>query len=218
MTDPQQGFDPQVVTPSDVGSDRELVSPAISISSVQYGGPSRPTNPPNPHQGGPGAAAAYTTNPSSGADFDPPDFHIGQAPYVPQAQPALYTTASPDNLGSSSNQASSLGTLGSQAWVPPNPYLAFAHQSRYEPTGELINEQIQTFDQFDHPPTRQPSEILTAQRALQPAAAAGQLVPPSSSSSKAIIAPPPPLRSALKRKAESGANSPSTLESSRKKQ
>ena len=218
MTDPQQGFDQQVVTPSDVTRGREWASPAISVSHVQYGGLSRPTNQTNPHQLGSGAAAAYTTNPHSGAGFDALSFHAGQIPHVPQAHAALYTTISPDELGSSSNQTPSLGTFGSQSWAPPSPYLAFAPQPIYEPTGELIDEQIQTFDQFDSPPSRQPSEILTAQRVLQPTGGAGQLVSAISSSSKGIIAPPPPLRSALKRKADSDGNSPSNSESGRRKQ
>lgn len=218
MTDPQQGFDQQVVTPSDVTSDRELVSAAVSISPVQYGGQPEPTNQTNPHQLGAGAAAAYTTNPYSGGGLDALQFHVGQAPHVPQAQPALYTTRSPDKLGTSSSQTPILGNLGSQAWISPSPYLSFAPQPIYEPTGELIDEPIQTFDHFDSPPSRQPSEILTAQRALQPTGGAGQFFPASSSTSKGIIAPPPPLRSALKRKADSDANSPSNSESGRKKQ
>jgi len=218
MTDPQQVFDQQVVTPSDVTSDRELASPAISISSVQYGGQSEPTNQANPHQLGAGAAAAYTTNPYLGAGFDALNFHPGQATHVPQAPAALYTTRSPDELGTPSNQTPSLGNFGLQAWVSPSPYLSFAPQPIYEPTGELIDEHIQTFDQFDSPPSRQPSEILTAQRALQPTGNTGRPFSTNPPSSKNIIAPPPPLRSALKRKADSDANSPSNSESGRKKQ
>ena len=217
MTDPQV-FDQQVVTPSDVTSDRELASPAISISSVPYGRQSEPTNQANPHQLGAGAAAAYTTNPYSGAGFDALNFHAGQATHVPQAPAALYTTRSPDELGTSSNQTPGLGNFGVQAWLPPSPYLSFAPQPIYEPTGELIDEHIHTFDQFDSPPSRQPSEILTAQRALQPTGSTGRPFSTNPPSSKNIIAPPPPLRSALKRKADSDANSPSNSESGRKKQ
>jgi hypothetical protein len=217
MTDSQQAFDQQVVTPSDVTSDRGLVSPAISISSVQYGGQSGPTNQANPHLLASGAAA-YTTNPYSGAGFDALGLSANQAPHLTPGDPALYTTRSPDELGTSSNQRPILGNFGSHAWVSPSPYLSFAPQPIYEPTGELVDEHIQTFDQFDSPPSRQPSEILTAQRALQPAGAAAQLFSANSSSSRGIIAPPPPLRSALKRKADSDANSPSNSESVRRKQ
>jgi hypothetical protein len=217
MTDSQQGFDQQVVTPSDVTSDRELASPAISISSVQYGGQPGLSNQANPHPLGSGAAA-YTTNPYSGAGFEGLSFPANQAPHITPRDAALYTTRSPDELGTASNQTSILGSFGSQAWVSPSPYLSFAPQPIYEPTGELIDEHIQTFDQFDSPPSRPPSEILTAQRALQPAGAAGQLFSANSSGSKGIIAPPPPLRSALKRKADSDANSPSNSESGRRKQ
>ena len=218
MTDAQQAFDQQVVTPSDVTSDRELVSPAISITSVQYGGHLEPANQANPHQLASGAPAAYTTNPYSGAGSHALDFHAGQAFHVPARHAALYTKASPDELGSSSNQTPTLGNFGSQAWVPPSPYLSFAPQPIYEPTGELIDEHIRTFDQFDSPPSRQSSEILTAQRALQPTGVTGQLFSANFSSSKGIIAPPPPLRSALKRKVDSDANSPSNSESGRRKQ
>jgi hypothetical protein len=186
MTDPQQVYDQHVVTPSDVTSDRELVSPAISISSVQYGGQCEA----NPHQLGAGATTAYTTNPYSGAGFDAVNFHAGQATHVPQAPAALYTTRSPDELGTSSNQAQSLGNFG---WAPPSPYLSFAPQPIYEPTGELIDEHIHTFDQFDSPPSRQPSEILTSQRALQPADSTGRPFSTNPPGSKTIIAPPPPL-------------------------
>lgn len=217
MTDSQQGFDPQVVTPSDVTSDRDLASPAISISSVQYGGQSRLPNQGNPHLLGSGAAA-YTTNPYSGAGFDALSFPANHAPLISPGHAALYTTRSPDELGTSSNQTATLGNFGSQAWVSPSPYLSFAPQPIYEPTGELIDEHIHTFDQFDSPPSRPSSEILTAQRALQPTGTAGHLFSANSSSSKGIIAPPPPLRSALKRKADSDANSPSNSESGRRKQ
>jgi hypothetical protein len=215
MTDPQQVYDQQVVTPSDVTSDRELASPAISISSAQHGGQSEPTSQATPHQLGTGAATAYTTNPHSGAGFDTLNFHPGQATHVPPAPTALYTTRTPNELGSSSHQTQSLGNFG---WVPPSPYLSFAPQLVYEPTGELIDEHIQTFDQFDSPPSRQPSEILTAQRALQPTGSTGRPFSTNPPTSKAIIAPPPPLRSALKRKADSDANSPSHSEGGRKKQ
>lgn len=216
MTDSQQGFDQQAVTPSDVTSDRELASPAIPISSEQYGGQTGSTNQANPHLLGSGAAA-YTTNPYSGAGVDNLNFPANQAPHVSPGDAAFYKTRSPEELGNSSNQTSTLGNFGSQRWVSPSPYLSFAPQPIYEPTGELVDEHVRTFDQFDNPPSRQPSEILTAQRALQPAGATGQLLPANSSSSKGIIAPPPPLRSALKRKADSNANSPSNSESGRKK-
>lgn len=225
MTDSQQGFDQQAATRSDVTSDRELASPAISISSVPYGGQPGSTNQANPHLLGSGAAA-YTTNPYAGAGFDNLQFPANQALYVSPGDAALYTTRSPDELANPSNQTSTLGNFGTQLWVSPSPYLSFAPQPIYEPTGELIDEHVRTFDQFDSPPSRQPSEILTAQRALQPAGPAGPAGPlfsANSSSSKGIIAPPPPpppppLRSALKRRADSNPNSPSNSESGRKKQ
>src|SRR2546421_2027876 len=175
MTDSQQGFDQQAVTPSDVTSERELASPAISTSPVQYGGQPGSTNQANPHLLGSGGAA-YQTNPYSGAGLDNFAFPTNQAPHVSPGDAALYTTRSPEQLAHSSNPASALGSFGSQSWVSPSPYLSFAPQPIYEPTGELIHEHVQTFDQFDSPPSRQPSQILTAQRALQPAGPAGPVL------------------------------------------
>ncbi len=218
MTDPQQAFDDQDVTTSDDKSDRALVSPAISISPVQYGGRSGGTNHGYAHQDTSGASAAYATNPYLGSAFSAFHFDSPGASQGSHSHASIYETTTPSNIGFTANQNPALGTFGSQEWVPPAvPYLDFAPQPTYEPTGELINEQIDTFDHFDSPPTRRELETAQARNSSQASSKAGENGPKITPPPRGVFAPPPPLRSALKRKAENDPNSPTASEEGRRR-
>ena len=219
MTDPpQEFFDDQDVTPSDGTSDRALVSPAISISPVQYGGQLGGTNHGYAHQERSGASAAYATNPYLGGAFNAFHFDSRAASHGPHSHASIYETATPSNTAFTANQNPALGTFGSQEWIPPaGPYLDFAPQPTYEPTGELMNEQVDIFDHFDSPPSRRELETAQARTVLPASGKSGENVSKITPSARGTFAPPPPLRSALKRKAENDPNSPTTSEESKRR-
>jgi hypothetical protein len=124
-----------------------------------------------------------------------------------------------DNASSATSAHLNLATLGSQPWVSPSvPYLHFAPRPSYEPTGELLNEQPEHFQEFHIPRTvvgnkpvsqessLSPPEILSTAPLLrqnstfEPVQSTSSSVPKPANASGAQAQP---ARSALKRKAES---------------
>jgi hypothetical protein len=124
-----------------------------------------------------------------------------------------------DNASSATSAHLNLATLGSQPWVSPSvPYLHFAPRPSYEPTGELLNEQPELFQEFhipqhvvgnkqvsqesslsppENPPT---APLLRKDSTIQSTQSTSSSVPKSTNASGAASQP---ARSALKRKAES---------------
>lgn len=179
------------------------------------------------------SAIAYTT--ISERDAEPAD----AANPSPDTRPAflpqdleyptvtVHHTDSQQLLAASSTDAApaasyTLGapSFGSQPWVAPSgPFLDFAPQPIYEPTGELLHEHIHIFEEFDVPsisrftsdlptplnnppsPTTNVAEVATA--------------PNGSGSVTAFVQPSLP-RSALKRKASSVATTPTDTSADKK--
>lgn len=124
-------------------------------------------------------------------------------------KPSLPSTTTPGITTAATNAASAplnLAAFGSQPWISPSvPYLHFAPQPVYEPTGELIHENTNPFHDFDNPavvrsvsqsassesPHAGASDLLSAPVKLDPTTAVNVFVPPA------------PPRSVLKRKADS---------------
>lgn len=94
-----------------------------------------------------------------------------------------------------------LASFGSQPWISPSvPYLHFAPQPIYEPTGELINENTENFRQFDTP-TAVHSIIQSNSESPQDSLTA--IANPGSTKAVNASVQPAPPRSVLKRKADS---------------
>ncbi|EXJ61861.1 hypothetical protein A1O7_02291 [Cladophialophora yegresii CBS 114405] len=218
------------VSYSDTTTETNSDSPAISISSNSAGrsvtaaGPANAPGPASRATNHPGATAnAYTTvslphaEPADAANPSPdtrPFFLLEDLGYPSSS---VYEPVPQQHLAAASTDATSytLGvpSFGSQPWIAPSgPFLDFAPQPVYEPTGELLREQIHHFDEFDVPClSRHPAAVTATPKSPPP--------PPGSTSANAattangtaaVPAFVPPLlpRSALKRKASSTASTP----------
>ena len=197
---PKYHTDDDIVTHVDAPSGREYTSPAIPLSSLHHGGPLGAANQENVRRNTEGAPA-YATNQYAGIEFGVYDFDAGHASQVPQRLASSYPAST---SGSLSSKSPAIGTFGSQDWDPPvtKPYLEFTRELVYEPTGELANEQVSTFDQFDSPPLLQRPADASQPRTSQ--GPGGRFRKPFSPGSghNAGFAPPPPRKSALKRRAD----------------
>ena len=181
------------VTYSDT-PDTTFQSPAISISpSEAYGRQVSATNPAiafsSSHVAPSGTA--YDSGKPSNHSFGHTNGHIDNT-----------SSTHPSNSTTNATSASlNLAGHPSQPWISPSvPYLHFAPQPVYEPTGELINEGIVNFHEFDNPTvlrsvsesnSESPQDSLTATVPSQHTKAVNASVPPA------------PPRSVLKRKVDS---------------
>lgn len=155
---------------------------------------------------------AYRANPASDTVFCNSLYSSGSASNprdevtpTPTGPPAPYRVpASSTNAAIVPNL--NLASFGSQPWPTTSaPYLEFAPQPVYEPTGELVHESVQDFQHFDDPSsfgqtTWRSEEETIAQH--KPATAAATSTLPSPSVHKDAQSFPKP---ALKRPLESDA-------------
>lgn len=210
MTDPHPIFNFPTVNASD-STESALTSPAISISSASNGR-YETSNPPHVPADASGTNTAYATNPPPEPDstfFNHSSGHPSIVIQDPQnlqylAQDAITTTTA-TTIPTQSRSASLFGSFGSQTWQPPpGPYLDFAPQPVYEPTGELANEHVQSFPEFDSP-----SSIRSSASQPLGGGATGTITSPQAavnlngnSGSATLFIQPPLPKSVLKRKAE----------------
>jgi len=216
MTDPHSAYKLDNVTFSDT-TETKLASPAIAISSVpdgRRGGIGKATN-----QGiaytisNRDAEPAYAANPSPDAQ---PNFLALEHPTVSvhDSDTGQLVATGLTDADAFASGSPAFASFGSQPWVAPlGPFLDFAPQPVYEPTGELVHEQIQTIEEFDAPS----STTITPSARLR----SGVPVPVSSVATTStsttvdvavaandprpvnVFVPPSLPRSALKRKAPS---------------
>lgn len=210
MTAPHDafGFDDNV-TYSDA-TETNFDSPAISISPPEgYGRRVSATNqaiafssshvPPADHQ----AQAAYAAeNPSNTATALDHHNLLGHPNGVQNPSRPIHVTTSPISGNPTTNAASAslnLASFASQPWVSPSvPYLHFAPQPVYEPTGELINEHTDNFPEFDNPAR---GRSISQSNGGSPKDQQSESVAPKPTVH--AFNPPAPPRSVLKRKADS---------------
>lgn len=195
MTGPHDaGFDlSDNVTYSDT-PDTTFQSPAISISpSEAYGRRVSATNPAiafSSSHAVPSGTAYDAGDPSNHSVRHTNGLHIDNTS----------STQLPSSTATTASASLNLAAYASQPWISPSvPYLHFAPQPLYEPTGELIHEETVNFHEFDNPAilrslsdsnSESPQDSLTATVPSQPTKAVNASVPPA------------PPRSALKRKAD----------------
>lgn len=111
-------------------------------------------------------------------------------------------------------------SFGSQPWIaPPGPFLTFAPQPVYEPTGELLHEHIQSFDEF-HDPSFPKLVIASTISPSNPAPTTISVPEAASTTNGSFPVTPfvqPSLpRSALKRKVSSVVTTPTVKPAERK--
>lgn len=222
MTDPHDAFLFDNVTYSDATADRNLPSPAISISPVPVPLDSSAHRLSASSTNHPSTLSTTTTPFASTRDSDSqpayattnpsPDSHQAYDPYVLDAPlVTIHDTDSGQDVASTSTSANApqpgnnglvLAAFGSQPWTTPvpGPYLDFAPRPIYEPTGELLREQPASFDHFDGPVNIKPPIRSNSQSESYPTSDS----PATTQDSKAVnvFAQPSLPRSALKRKAD----------------
>lgn len=114
---------------------------------------------------------AYGANPTLDSIYYGPTFaanNISNTHDLHTTAAASYSFASSSAHSANNASGLNLASSGSQPWpVPSNTYQDLAAQSVYEPTGELVHEAIEGFEQFDDPlsfrsPSRTAEETGTA--------------------------------------------------------
>lgn len=201
-------------------ADNTLASQATTFPSVHYVvSQTEDSNLENVFRHGPDSNSSYGTNPYPGVVFDNSGSNSRQVSGASQAPGTSFMTNRLGEIDSSGHQNPAVGAFASQEWVPPyGPFLDFAPQPVYEPTGELAREQIDTFEEFDNPPLRSTSSFSQSHPTVPYTATSD----PSSSIDppplKATFAPPPPLKSVLKRKSESESASTRIFEGTKRQE
>ena len=217
MTDPQNAFEVDNVTFPNTTDETELASPAISVSPVASDSQRR-VSATNQQKSAFSSSElqrstelAYDTNVRRS-----PDHNSGSLNYALDT-PSLRvldtdtTHGLATSLNIDSHAAASSGLVlanfGNQPWKVQiaGPFLDFAPQPFYEPTGQLIHEPTQAFDHFDNPANIWPSTNSPTD--------SGSRRPPDPSTSRSleradsklvdVFRQPALPRSALKRKADS---------------
>lgn len=115
--------------------------------------------------------------------------------------------ADSNNASTAASEKLVLAPFGSQPWSSPatGPYLRFAPRPVYEPTGELLNEETEFFDQFDSPTLiARPGGLASSCQSQSDSETQPEDPSNSQNNSEVNVFVQPPLpRSALKRKVES---------------
>jgi hypothetical protein len=200
MTDPHDAaFDLNDNTTYSDTPETTFQSPAISISpSEAYGRRVSATN----------QAIAFSSShiaPSSTAyDAGTPSNHsFGYTNGYPRFLPSHTDDTAPKPTTNAASVSLNLATLGSQPWISPSvPYLHFAPQPVYEPTGELINEKTANFHEFDNPTIVRSISDSNSESPQETHPATSSSLPQTTKAVNAFVPPAPP-RSVLKRKADS---------------
>ena len=218
MTAPQNAFELDNVTFSDT-TETNLTSPAISILPIATDGQGRRVTATNQQNSTPSSSELHrNAEPAYATNFrHSPDHHPGFLRYAldtPSVTVLDTDAAHTLEIGSSTdshaatNERLVLARFGNQPWEDTStigPYLAFAPQPVYEPTGELIHERIQTFEQFDGPAQVWSNTQLASEANLQTpvnSSNAGSTEPTNTKPVNVFVQPTVP-RSVLKRKADS---------------
>ena len=213
MTDPQRSAISRDAPPHG-SEDRALAAPAISITNDEGGG--------RRHEVAEATSLkthAYVARAADGANLQELDRNQApQSQYSSAGQQFAIsdTTTREDEFSLAGNSAGadfdvsrsspSLGIFSSQEWIAPfGPYLDFAPQPIYEPTGELVHEETGAFHEFDSPISIKSSvSVLSAgtrgQSSISPN---GSEISVIAHSNPVFVRPPLP-KSALKRKRDQG--------------
>lgn len=158
MPDPPPTHNLKHVHESNSRGRHRLAAPGVSIlSSGENHGLRVPTSDDAVHRTrnlGPNTDFAYAANPSSENSFNGLAYTSNGA--NGDTHNAQSSTGGPYGVAhsSSANAVSNLNlaSFGSQPWPTTSaPFLDFAPQPIYEPTGELLHETVQDFEQFDDP-------------------------------------------------------------------
>jgi hypothetical protein len=246
MTDPHLPFDfDSNVTFSDT-TDTNLSSPAISISSTPDGRRTSETATTSGRLDSQGSGLKATNRSSTTINSGPystiahrdaetadaanpspdtrPVFLPKDLEYptvtVHDTEPQHAQVASSTDAAHAASYNLVTPSFGSQPWIaPPGPFLTFAPQPIYEPTGELLHEHIQSFDEF-HDPSFPRLIITSATSPSNPAPTTINAAEAASTTNGSFPVTPflqPSLpRSALKRKASSVVTTPTVYPAERK--
>ncbi len=212
MTDPRPSFISRDA-PSDGSEDKALAAPAISITHAEGGGQGHAVEEEATNL----ETHAYVARAAYGANLqDLGRDNVPQSQYFAAGQQlAISNTAAREDEASLARSSAGagfdvgpsnpiLGIFGSQEWVPPfGPYLDFAQQPIYEPTGELLKEEIAAFQEFDSP-TSIKSSISIPSGGTRGHLSVSPNVPDTNNAAPLdpVFVQPPLPKSALKRKRE----------------
>jgi hypothetical protein len=218
MNAPHNGFDHDNVALSDP-VEGDLTSPAISISPVTTDGQGRRVSATN-HQHSILSSSdlhrntepAYASDIHHSPDHHPAFLHALDTPSVTVFDTDAtnnFTTGSSTDSHVASGEKLVLASFGKQPWekasATPGPHLVFAPRPACEPTGELIYENTQAFENFDNPTHIWPSShrLPLASHSSLPNTSISVLTEASDDKLVDGSAQSVFPRSALKRKAES---------------
>ena len=216
MTDPQSSLKLRDASASASAGKNTSTVPATSITHAEGGGQGHETQKATNLK-----AHAYVARAAYGANLqnlDPEQAQPPQSQYSSVGQELARSDTPTTTRQSDPSLASipadpafdhnysnpSLGVFGSQEWVAPfSPYIDFAPQPIYEPTGELLHEQTATFQEFDSP-TSIKSSVSVHSDGTRGYPSVSPNVPEISiaAASDPIFIQPPLPKSALKRKRE----------------
>jgi hypothetical protein len=214
MTAPPSSFTSRDAPASARSETNTFTAPAISITHAEGGGRGHETQEATNLK-----AHAYVARAAYGAnlqDLDPDQELLPQSHHSSVGQElALSDSPTPTRLSDPSlapdftgpafdlgHSNSNLGVFGSQEWIAPfGPYIDFAPQPIYEPTGELVHEQTTSFQEFDSPTSIKSSASFPSD-GTRSYPSASPNVPEISiaAASDPIFVQPPLPKSALKRK------------------
>ena len=193
--------------------------PAISISSVAHDSFGRrvSASSTNHKLSAPSRSILPSRETGSADDANSsaePSLALGQYDLDPPAV-TVHDTGSGEDLTRSaqtylSSAASSklvLAPFGSETWTTTftGPYLNFAPRPNYEPTGELLREDTESFDRFDGPVDSRTLAGASSHQDLTPPYDPASATTVGASSNPKVVnvfVQPPLPRSALKRKAD----------------
>ena len=214
MTDPQD-FENVTYYSDATETNLNSTSPATSIARVAHDSFGRRVSGSSiNHQLSALFRSILPSRQTGSADDANPSAEPSLVPGQDDLNPPIVTVHNTDSGGDSTTNAQTysssaaaskliLAPFGSETWTTtiPRPYLNFAPRPDYEPTGELLREETESFDRFDSPVENRASTGASS----HPFDPASETSLRASSDPKAVnvFVQPSVPRSALKRKAES---------------